>query len=386
MTAEPATASATAIGPEERVGWRQDVRAAVPPWIAARVIVVGVFLIVRRVTETHVILHQGVRVSLHSGLIIGDASWYRDLARLGYRPLAPGGTRFFPLLPLLARAITYLGPSSGVALLIVTNVSALAAASVVHRLVLLDFHDEQVARVAAALVALQPLGFVLVMGYSEAVFLLVGISMLLLLRTDRPGRAVGFGVLAGLTRPTGALLALPIAIEVWCRWRGWDVRRRVSGAVAVVAAPAGTLAYLLWSRHVFGDLFLPFRVQQDKGLRGRLTDPVSALASAVRDVALHGRVNAALHIVWIAAMVGLVVVCARRFPASYTALAAVSIGIALTSTNLDSFERYALSAFPLTIAAAWLSVRLRLWRQLLALSVVALAGYEVLALLGRYVP
>jgi len=370
----------------ETAGWRDAVRAAFPAWVGARVIVIAVFLIVRRVTDTHVIRHHGVRVLLRSGLVIGDASWYRDLAQFGYRPLAPTGTRFFPLLPLVTRALTYLGPSSAVALVIVTNVCALAAAVVLHRLVLLDLRDARLARVAAALVALQPLGFVLVMGYSEALFLLVSISMLLLLRTDRPGSAIGLGILAGLTRPTGALLALPIAIEVWRRWGGWDLRRRVSGVLAAAAAPVGTLGYLLWSRHVFGDLFLPFRVQQDAGLRGRLTDPVSALASAVRDVALHGRLNAALHLAWIAAMIGLVVVCARLFPASYTALAGISIAVALTSTNLDSFERYALSAFPLTIAAASLAVRLRLWRQLLALSAAALAGYEVLTLLGRYVP
>ena len=383
MTVEPTT---TSTAPHPSVSWRQDVRAALPAWLGARVLVVAVFLIVRRVTETHVILHRGVRISLRSGLIIGDGSWYRDIARIGYRSLAPGGTRFFPLLPLLTRAITCIGPSSGVSLLVVTNVCALAAAAAVHRLVILDLRSIQVARLAAALVALQPLGFVLVMGYSESLFLLVSVSALLLLRTERPGRAAGLGILAGLTRPTGALLTLPIAIEVWRRWPGWDMRRRVSGAVAVVAAPVGTLAYLLWSGHVFGDVFLPFRVQQEEGLRGRLTDPVSALASAVRDVVLHGRLNAAMHIVWIAAMVGLVVVCVRRLPASYTALAAISITVAVTSANLDSFERYALGTFPLTIAAAWLSVRLRVGRQLLVLSAMALVGYEVLALLGRYVP
>jgi hypothetical protein len=368
------------------MSWRRDVRAALPAWLVARLVVVAVYLIVRRVTETHVILHHGVRVTLNSGLVIGDASWYRDIARLGYRPLAPGGMRFFPLLPLLTRSIGSLGPSSGVSLLIVTNVCALAAAAVLHRLVLLDFHDEEVARVAVALLALQPLGFVLVLGYSEALFLVVSISMVLLLRTERPGRAGVFGVLAGLTRPTGALLALPAAIEVWRRWKAWDPRRRVAGAVAVVAAPLCTIAYLLWSRHVFGDALLPFRAQQAAGLRGRFTDPVSAVASAVRDVAAHGRLNVAMHIVWIVVMVALVVVCARRFPLSYTAFAASTVAIALTSTNLDSFERYALGAFPLTLAAAWVAVRFRLWRPLLVLSAVALAGYETLALLGRYVP
>jgi hypothetical protein len=368
------------------MSWRRDLRAALPAWLIARVVVIAVFLIVRRITETHVILHHGVRIALKSGLVIGDASWYRDIARLGYRPLAPGGTRFFPLLPLLTRSIGFLGPSSGVSLLIVTNICALAAAVVLHRLVLFDFHDEEVARVAAALLALQPLGFVLVMGYSEALFLVSSISMMLLFRTERPGRAAGFGVLAGLTRPTGALMALPAAIEVWCRWRAWDPRRRVAGAVAVVAAPLGTLAYLVWSEHVFGDALLPFRAQQAAGLRGRLTDPVSAVASAVRDVAVHGRLNVVAHIVWIVVMVALVVVCARRFPVSYTAFGASTVVIALTSTNLDSFERYALGAFPLTLAAAWVAVRFRVWRPLLALSAVALVGYETLALLGRYVP
>ena len=36
------------------MSWRRDLRAALPAWLIARVVVIAVFLIVRRITETHV--------------------------------------------------------------------------------------------------------------------------------------------------------------------------------------------------------------------------------------------------------------------------------------------------------------------------------------------
>jgi hypothetical protein len=60
--------------------------------------------------------------------------------------------------------------------------------------------------------------------------------------------------------------------------------------------------------------------------------------------------------------------------------------VALTGSNLDSFERYALSAFPLVLAGASLTADDRVFRVVLVLSAVALVGYSVLAFTNLYVP
>ena len=60
--------------------------------------------------------------------------------------------------------------------------------------------------------------------------------------------------------------------------------------------------------------------------------------------------------------------------------------VALSGTNLDSFERYALSAFPITVAAATLLKNRSLERVVLVLSAAGLAAYALLALLNVLVP
>ena len=50
----------------------------------------------------------------------------------------------------------------------------------------------------------------------------------------------------------------------------------------------------------------------------------------------------------------LIVVAFWRLPVSYGAFAFCVVVVALSGSNLDSFERYALSAFPLVMAGATL--------------------------------
>ena len=60
--------------------------------------------------------------------------------------------------------------------------------------------------------------------------------------------------------------------------------------------------------------------------------------------------------------------------------------VALSGSNLDSFERYALSAFPLVIAASTLLRSSRVATTTYVLCGAAMALYAVLAFQGAYVP
>jgi hypothetical protein len=89
---------------------------------------------------------------------------------------------------------------------------------------------------------------------------------------------------------------------------------------------------------------------------------------------------------WVLLALAMLVVCWRRLPASYTVFAAAVMAVALAGTNLDSFERYALSAFPLTMAAALVCRGTRVERAVLVLLSAGLAGYALLAFLNISVP
>jgi hypothetical protein len=60
--------------------------------------------------------------------------------------------------------------------------------------------------------------------------------------------------------------------------------------------------------------------------------------------------------------------------------------VAVSGSNLDSFERYALSAFPLVMAASTLLRSGRVATVTYVLSGAAMALYAVLAFQGAYVP
>ena len=60
--------------------------------------------------------------------------------------------------------------------------------------------------------------------------------------------------------------------------------------------------------------------------------------------------------------------------------------VAVTGTNLDSFERYALSAFPLVIVGAMGLASRRVERAVLALSGAGMFAYALAAFVNRLVP
>jgi hypothetical protein len=186
-----------------------------------------------------------------------------------------------------------------------------------------------------------------------------------------------FGYAAALTRPLGVLLVLPVAVVGFRRWRQAGAAERLGGALAVGAPVLGLVTFLAWSADAFGDFWLPLRVQTSAGHHGGLSDPVRTLVDDAKG-ALHHHIGTALHV--------LLVVCWRRLPVAYSAFATGVVLVALSGTNLDSFERYALSAFPLVIAAATLLAHRSLERVVLVLSAAGLAAYALLALLNVSVP
>ncbi|HEX9506007.1 MAG TPA: hypothetical protein VGA62_08370, partial [Acidimicrobiia bacterium] len=162
-------------------------------------------------------------------------------------------------------------------------------------------------------------------------------------------------------------------------------RERLARVAAIAAAPVGTLVYLAWVGFRFGNMLLPVRVQTHANLRGHFTDPVTALYDAARGVT-HDHLGTALHVPWFAIIVVLTVIACRRWPPAYGAFAVVVVASSVTSSNLDSLERYALLAFPLVIAAAELTRSRRVERVVFVLAPVAMFAYATLAFLGLIGP
>jgi len=365
--------------------WVGSLRVAVVPWVLARVLVVGALVLTRRVLD---VVPRGSRpVPLGQGLFAWDAAYYRVIAEHGYDAVPRAALRFFPLYPLSGRALglVLLGHEA-VALLVLANVAALGFGALLHRLALRETGDAGVARRAAWYAALFPAAAVLVLGYADALALVFAVACFLALREERFVVAGVLGLLAGCTRPLGVLLVVPAVVEVLRDRSGVDARGWLARAVAVGGPALGLVGYLAWVGATRHDPWLPFSVQQRASLRGHFVDPATRLVRAASDLAGGDRFGSGLHLVWALVFLALLVVVARRLPASYTAYAAVTLLVALSADNLDSLERYALGAFPLLIGLALVTARPQVERAVLVASGAGLVGYSVLAFAGRSVP
>ncbi|MHB1775176.1 MAG: mannosyltransferase family protein [Acidimicrobiales bacterium] len=378
---------ATAAGPTARA--LRALLAVLPQWATARALVIGALALGHLVVDR---VHPAIGTAaahVHQGLLGWDAGWYKAIATVGYLPLGRQSVRFFPLFPLLGHAVAVLpGVGDGAAVVAIANVSALVATAMLVALVRRETGDEALAVRAAWLFSLAPPAFTLAMGYAEGLLAVGTVGCFLALR--RAGRApswwwvavAAFG--AALTRPLGALLVLPIAVAALRRWSVAGTGERLRAAVAVAAPVAGVGAFLCWSWATFGDAWLPVQVQTESGHHGGLADPFATLAHDAAGVRHH--VGTALHVPWAVLVVLLLIVCWLRWPSEYGAFATGVVMVALTGTNLDSFERYALSAFPVVLAAAGLLSRPQVERVVLTLAAAGLVGYALLAFLGLSVP
>lgn len=200
-----------------------------------------------------------------------DTFWYLDVAAHGYRAAAPFGDgqanlAFFPLFPWLARAGHALLPGAwqGEAArylvgLAIANGAALAGLAVLYLAVREELGDPAAAGRAVRYLLLWPAGFFLSAVYSESLFLLASAGALHASRRGRWGLAALAGLAAGLCRPTGALLSLPVA-WIWARERTGP-RLPPAGALAAAAPVAGIGLHAAWLWRVTGDPLALFHAQ-----------------------------------------------------------------------------------------------------------------------------
>lgn len=357
---------------------RIALKVALAAWAEARLYVAAAYIITTAVVNRLEPPPDFTPVS--DGLLAWDGRWYEAIATGGYSDALDPALRFFPLWPLLGRAASWMpGIGAGTALVIMANAAALAAGVLLHRLVVSETGDRRLARRAVRLLAMAPPSFVLVLAYSEALYLTLALSVFLLARRGSWWWAAAAGCLAGLTRPVGALLAVPAAAVAWP-----ERSQRSLGAVAAVVAPlAGAATFGLWAQGALGDASAPLDRQRE--LRGDFVDPVSRLVRGGWRGA-HGDTGELLHFLAAVVLIALAVTAARRLSRPMALYAVISLGLLLAAENLNSLERYALSAFPLVIAAAMVSRHRWLDRWIVGAAGTGMVCLTTLAFHGVYVP
>jgi hypothetical protein len=208
--------------------------------------------------------------SLRNRLTTWDGGFYLEIAAHGYPhgfsydpsgKLTGNTLAFFPLYPMLVRAVHWITrldvPMAG----IVTANLALIAALIVVLLLLCRLYGRRTSIVAVVLLAgAQPMSLVFLMSYSESLFLALAAGMLLAAHRRAWLTAGLLALLVGLTRPAAvaAVAALGVAVLLHL------VReRRISWRplAALALGCAGTPLYLLWVALRVGHADAWFQIQ-----------------------------------------------------------------------------------------------------------------------------
>jgi hypothetical protein len=225
---------------------------------SSRLVVVWAIYIAARI----VLPQQGVpfdSTSWYRYLLRWDSNWYATIVNEGYKyngnDLVQQSVAFYPLYPLIAKALTiWLGIDGLLALLVVANVSALASVLLLVKYVRHD-HGDEVALLTIAFLSFFPTSLFLSTGYTESLTLLLILCCFILLKREQFILAAVFAGFASATRSTGLVLLPVIVWELWCKF-ATDYRRFFSYALfCSILATSGLWLYMVYLRSAFDSPF-----------------------------------------------------------------------------------------------------------------------------------
>lgn len=296
-----------------------------------------------------------------------DSGYFSCIASYGYLGQAcDGGSgiermAFFPLYPMLARAVAWavslgaMGSASIVfALWLVAAAASVAATIGVYRIAQLQF-DAAIARRATALFAFGPYAIFLVASYSESLYLAGAVWAWYWCLRRQYWLAGLLGVVATASRASGMFLVLALLVLYVTELRGRGERIRPLPIVALGASSLGVLGYWVWLFLVTGDPLAWFHAQSE-GWNRRTRWPWETLFNqgihVLREPKPDWQVQAALEVVAAIGIVICVVVLVRRREWGSATLIGTTAGSLMTSTSYLSLARNTLTMFPIVILLA----------------------------------
>jgi hypothetical protein len=297
-----------------------------------------------------------------------DAGWYHTIASQGYPtefyPDRMSEIAFFPGLPLLMRVTgTLLDVNLWIAGILVVTTGFLCGLVYLYRLALEDLPADQ-ARASLMFLAFYPFAFSYSAILTEGVFLLAAVAAFYHFRRHELWQASLFGLLAGLLRPNGCLLSIPLALVAllpFARSRGWlpgqpgapcEWQPLIVQLIVAGMPGFGMLAYAAYVSTLTGNPFAWVEAQQAWGRASgeifRVVDARRALIDA-QGFAAYPR-NHPIEIIEGAAALlalGALVPIVRRFGVPYALFVALSVIPPLFSMGSISLGRYTAPLFPI---------------------------------------
>jgi hypothetical protein len=316
-----------------------------------------------------------------------DAGWYSDIAYGGYYWDRQFGRQrniaFFPAMPLLMRPV---GVALGMRVPgvprdrrvlralwagVIVSLAAFALALVYLSRLSDRLGGPDAARAAPLLLAAYPFAVFFSVPYSESIFLLGSVAAFHHFHREEWLRAAGFGLLAGLSRPNGCLLSVPLAMlavaqvaaasrTAWFRpSRAW--LRPLGPRLAAAAAPG--VAMLAFTAYLYALTHVPFAWARMHAAWGR-TWGTGPLVSGWNLLLEHGLAGAVERIPFDTAntagavfAAALIVPVARLLGPAYAAFVLLNLLPPVLAGGALSLGRLTSTLFPIFIALAMLVPR-----------------------------
>ncbi|AGC47210.1 putative lipoprotein [Myxococcus stipitatus DSM 14675] len=293
------------------------------------------------------------------GWVAWDSSWYMRIVQEGYQytPGEQSSVAFFPLYPMLIRAVETLGPNvyqAGVLITLLCGPLALILFTKWAKVL----SDEDTALKAGLLMATYPFAMYLYGAmYSDALFILLVIAAFLLLEKGHLAPAVLVAAVATAARPVAPAVVLGLLVRrlEWKHARGekWNAMDFLP-----VLSGLGFGCYMLYLWHQFGDPFAFVKVQGAPGwdqqpgwhtwLKARWFDRVVVNPSNTREA-----VRLVIHAFFTFLALALVWPTRKRLGWGYAVFVLAIVGLPAWSTkDFMGMGRYLLSSFPVFLTAA----------------------------------
>jgi Gpi18-like mannosyltransferase len=351
------------IQPEDRIEakkWVNEFIFVIAMWLSSRLVIVMAMEIIAPLLPTAV-MQQKVNMEAReafpgfvptSGWELfshWDGNWYRQVATLGYEYANDGNQHsiaFFPLFPLVTRAVMTLGLPFEVAGTLVNNLALLGALGVLYFWVK-QRHGISPARWSTAVLAWCPFSLFGTVIYTEGLFLLLSTAALRAFDNRQHAWAALWGAMATATRVNGAAL-LPAFLLV-----AWRERRPLVAYAAGIATCGGLVLFSVYCAIRFGDPLAFVHAQEGwqphTGFNWRVWWDLFAQDLIGR----QGWSTAFIALIKVATFFGGTYLLWRlRAQLSRVAVAYgfCSIGLVIISGAIKSIARFAYSIVPLSIA------------------------------------
>jgi hypothetical protein len=279
-----------------------------------------------------------------------DTGWYLDIAKNWYAAEAHYHNycnyAFFPFYPTLIKLLGAVIGNHYYAGLIISNVSLLAAAILLYKLVELD-HDQEVAFHSVKYLFIWPTSFILSGILSEALFLMLVIGCFYHARKGAWCKAGIAGFFLSLTRVNGVWVSIPLLYE-YMKGKNFRLKGIRIDILALALLPLGLLVFCVYNYYLTGDYLAFIHIQSAWGRH--FDNPLKTLVNGMFGATKPSSMVAAWFTGFTLASLAIFY---QRIPFSYLLFCFISLILPL-STGLMSMPRYTAVLFPVFILFAQL--------------------------------